>query len=116
MPIPFIEPGSPWENGFIESFNGKLRDELLNREVFATLQEAQILTVWWRREYKPPAAAQFTLVAGRQLHRSVCQRSFAAAVHATVYGPVLGSRPAIGVTGHSHQRRRDNAAFTPAEG
>jgi len=39
----FIEPASPWENGYIESFNGKLRDELLNREVFMTLTEAQIL-------------------------------------------------------------------------
>ena len=38
----FIEPGSPWENGYIESFNGKLRDELLNREVFYTLTEAKI--------------------------------------------------------------------------
>jgi transposase InsO family protein len=47
----FIEPGSPWENGYVESFNGKLRDELLDREVFTTLQEAQILTAWWRREY-----------------------------------------------------------------
>ena len=47
----FIEPGSPWENGYIESFNGKLRDELLNREVFSTLREAQILIEWWRKEY-----------------------------------------------------------------
>lgn len=47
----FIEPGSPWENGYIESFNGKLRDELLNREVFNTLAEAQVLIEWWRREY-----------------------------------------------------------------
>lgn len=39
----FIEPGSPWENGYSESFNGKLRDELLDRESFFTLQEAQIL-------------------------------------------------------------------------
>jgi len=39
----YIEPGSPWENGYIESFNGKLRDELLNREIFMTLLEAQIL-------------------------------------------------------------------------
>jgi transposase InsO family protein len=37
----FIEPGSPWENGYIESFNGKLRDELLNREIFTTLTEAK---------------------------------------------------------------------------
>jgi len=47
----FIEPGSPWENGYIESFNGKLRDELLNREVFTTLTEARILVERWRQEY-----------------------------------------------------------------
>ena len=47
----FIEPGSPWENGYIESFNGKLRDELLNREVFTTLKEAKVLIEQWRKEY-----------------------------------------------------------------
>ena len=47
----FIEPGSPWENGYIESFNGKMRDELLNREIFYSLKEAQVLTEEWRREY-----------------------------------------------------------------
>jgi len=47
----FIEPGSPWENGYIESFNGKLRDELLNREIFTTLMEAKILFEGWRKEY-----------------------------------------------------------------
>ena len=47
----FIEPGSPWENGYIESFNGKLRDELLNREIFTTLTEAKVLIGQWRREY-----------------------------------------------------------------
>jgi transposase InsO family protein len=47
----FIEPGSPWENGYIESFNGKMRDELLNREIFYTLKEAQILIARWREEY-----------------------------------------------------------------
>jgi putative transposase len=47
----FIEPGSPWENGYIESFNGKLRDELLNREIFTTLSEASILIEQWRQEY-----------------------------------------------------------------
>ena len=62
----FIEPGSPWENGYIESFNGKLRDELLNREIFTTLIEAKVLTADCRKEYnqvrlhsakgyKPPA-------------------------------------------------------------
>jgi len=47
----YIEPGSPWENGYIESFNGKLRDELLNREVFTTLEEARVLIEQWRKEY-----------------------------------------------------------------
>ena len=47
----FIEPGSPWENGYIESFNGKLRDELLNREIFTTLEEAKVLIEQWRQEY-----------------------------------------------------------------
>lgn len=47
----FIEPGSPWENGYIESFNGKLRDELLNREIFDTVLEARIIIEKWRREY-----------------------------------------------------------------
>ncbi len=45
----FIEPGSPWENGYIESFNGKLRDELLDGEIFDTLFEAQVLVEGWRR-------------------------------------------------------------------
>ena len=47
----FIEPGSPWENGYCESFNGKLRDELLNGEIFYSLKEVQILTESWRRQY-----------------------------------------------------------------
>ncbi|MGV7222189.1 MAG: IS3 family transposase [Nitrospinales bacterium] len=62
----FIEPGSPWENGYNESFNGKLRDELLNGEIFTTLLEAKVLIERWRKEYnqfrphsslnyKPPA-------------------------------------------------------------
>ncbi len=62
----YIEPGSPWENGYIESFNGKLRDELLNGEIFETLLEAKVLIEEWRKEYntvrphsslgyKPPA-------------------------------------------------------------
>ncbi len=47
----YITPGSPWENGYIESFNGKLRDELLNREIFDTLYEAKVLIDRWRRHY-----------------------------------------------------------------
>ncbi len=66
----YIEPGSPWENGYIESFNGKLRDELLNLEIFNTLYEAQVLVERWRVDYnttrphsslsyRPPAPEAF---------------------------------------------------------
>ena len=47
----FIEPGSPWKNGYNESFNGRLRDELLNREIFYMLKEAMVLIERWRRHY-----------------------------------------------------------------
>ncbi len=47
----FIEPGSPWENGYNESFNGTLGDEVLKREIFFTLTEARVLIEQWRREY-----------------------------------------------------------------
>ena len=47
----FIEPGSRWENGYIEPFHGKLRDELLNGEIFKTVLEAKVLTERWRVEY-----------------------------------------------------------------
>lgn len=64
----FIAPGSPWENGYCESFNGKLRDELLNGELFYSLKEAQVVIEQWRRHYntrrphsslgyRPPAPA-----------------------------------------------------------
>jgi transposase InsO family protein len=47
----YIQPGSPWENGHIESFHDKLRDECLNREVFGSLQEAKVVIEQWREEY-----------------------------------------------------------------
>lgn len=47
----YIEPGSPWQNGYVESFNGKMRDEFLNTERLFTLKEAQILIEQWRRHY-----------------------------------------------------------------
>lgn len=62
----FIEPGSPWENGYVESFNARLRDELLDGEIFYSLKEAQIIIEDWRKHdntkrphsalgYRPPA-------------------------------------------------------------
>ena len=70
----FIEPGSPRENGHSESFNGKLRNELLDREIFYTLREAQVLIEWWWQHsnnmrphsalgYRPPAPAAWTIPA-----------------------------------------------------
>ena len=55
MPVQtlYIEPGSPWENGHVESFNGKLRDELLNGELFDTLWEPQVVIERWRQAYNP---------------------------------------------------------------
>ena len=64
--IAYVEPGSPWENGYVESFNARLRDELLNEEIFYGLREAEIVIESWRRHYntvrphaslgdKPPA-------------------------------------------------------------
>ena len=53
----FIEPGLPWENGYVESFNGKLCDELLNGEIFYTLKEAKVVIERWRQEFnclRPP--------------------------------------------------------------
>jgi len=47
----YIEPRSPWENGYMQSFNGKLRDELLAREVFDTLLEVNVLIERWRKAY-----------------------------------------------------------------
>lgn len=82
----FIEPGSPWENGYIESFNGKLRDALLNTEIFYTLVEAKLLIENWRQHYnhirphsslgyKPPApealmfpASEMRLSAASGIH------------------------------------------------
>jgi len=68
----FIEPGSLWENGYVESFNGKMRDELLAREIFYSLKEAQISIEMWRTQYitvrphsslgyRPPAPTAVTL-------------------------------------------------------
>ena len=49
--IAYIAPGSPWENGYVESFNARLRDELLNGEIFYSLREAQVTIESWRRHY-----------------------------------------------------------------
>jgi len=52
----YIEPGSPWENGYCESFNGRMRDELLNGEIFYSLREAQIIIERWKNHYNTKRA------------------------------------------------------------
>ena len=74
----YIEPGSPWENGYCESFNGRFRDELLNGEIFYSLQEAQIIIEEWRKHYntkwpysalgyRPPAPEAIIPIEKRQI-------------------------------------------------
>jgi len=81
----FIEPGSPRENGYIESFNGKLRDELLNCEIFDTLTEAKVLVEMWRQEYnrfrphssleyRPPAPETKSALDPRAWNHAICTR------------------------------------------
>jgi transposase InsO family protein len=92
----YIAPGSPWENGFIESFNARLRDELLDGEIFYSLAEARIVIESWRRHYnterphrslgyKPPAPEVFVpAIAAR-----------ATAPHPSAPSPALAARPTI---------------------
>jgi len=90
----FIEPGSPWENGFIESFNGKLRDELLNGEIFYTVREARVLIERWRREYneiRPHSSLEYRPPAPAAI-------APAQAASATLQRPEPGLAPVPGLT------------------
>ncbi len=83
----YIEPGSPWENGYIESFNGRLRDELLNGEIFETLLEAKVLIERWRRHYnqvRPHSSLGYRPPAPE----SIAPRSVRSAVGATPLRPL----------------------------
>jgi len=92
----YIEPGSPWENGYCESFNSKLRDELLDGEIFYSLAEAKIVIESWRRHYntvrphgslgyKPPAPEVFVPAMAMR----------AAAQPQPASPPALASRPSM---------------------
>jgi len=76
----YIEPGSPWENGYNESFNGKLRDELLNGEIFYSLREAKVLIEQWRRHYnqvRPHSAIGYRPPAPQTILPSRADQPFA---------------------------------------
>ena len=80
----YIEKGGTWENGYIESFNGKLRDELLHGEIFCSLREAQIEIEQWRQHYNT-----------RQPHSSLGYRPPALEVIMPGAGETVASRPPI---------------------
>lgn len=91
----FIEPGSPWENGSIESFNGKLRDELLAREQFDTLWEAKVLIDRWRGYYntvRPHSSLGYRAPAPEAIH----PHSLASATPQQANGD--SHEPSLGVT------------------
>ena len=91
----FIEPGSPWENGYIESFNGKLRDELLAPEQFDTLSEAKVLTERWRAHYntvRPHSSLGYRAPAPEAIH----PHSLASATPQQANGD--SPEPSLGVT------------------
>ncbi len=84
-----IAPGSPWENGFIESFNARLRDELLDGEIFSSLREAQVVIESWRRHYnavRPHASLGY---------RAPAPEVFVPALAARMAGPPRPASPAI---------------------
>lgn len=90
----YIEPGSPWENGYIESFNGKLRDELLNGEVFYTLKEAKVVIERWREHYntkRPHSSLGYKPPAPQTIIPSE-------ACSATLRRPLRGQREAAALT------------------
>ena len=95
----FIEPGSPWENGYVESFNGKLRDELLEREAFDTLLEAKVLIERWRQHYntiRPHSALGYRPPAPEAWQ----PRAFASATPQQTHGAATPLGPWAGIPRH----------------
>ena len=94
----YIEPGSPWENGYIESFNARLRDELLNGEIFYTLKEAQIVIESWRRHYntvRPHASLGYRPPAPEVFVPGLAARSAAQPWPASPTALPLAPRPTL---------------------
>ena len=88
----YIQKASPWENGYVESFNGKLRDELLNRELFLSLAEARYVLDEWRQEYNH-----------RRPHSGINWKTPAAFAAATLAGPPVGATPLPTAPPTNHQ-------------
>jgi transposase InsO family protein len=90
----YIAPGSPWENGFVESFNARLRDELLDGEIFYSLREAQVVIESWRRHYnhvRPHASLGYRAPAPEVIVPALAARPRPA----SPVTPVVASRPVM---------------------
>jgi hypothetical protein len=100
----FIEPGSPWENGYVESFNGKMRDELLAREIFYSLKEVQILIKAWRMYYnqvRPHSFGLPTSSTSDEPRPDECPES------SLDSGTMIGSRSTRSAYSQLHNKDRD---------
>ena len=94
----YITPGSPWENGFIESFNARLRDELLDGEIFYSLREAQVVIESWRRHYnqvRPHASLAYRAPAPEVFVPVLATRIPAPPRPASPTSLVMASRPVM---------------------
>ena len=93
-----IAPGSPWENGFIESFNARLRDELLDGEVFYSVREAQVVIESWRRHYnavRPHASLGYRAPAPEVFVPALAARTAAPPRPASPATPAVAPRPVM---------------------
>ena len=94
----YIAPGSPWENGFIESFNARLRDELLDGEIFYSLREAQVVIESWRRHYnqvRPHASLGYRAPAPEMVLPALATRMTVPPQPAAPTTPVMAPRPVM---------------------
>ena len=94
----YIAPGSPWENGFVESFNARLRDELLDGEIFYSLREVQVVIEGWRRHYnqvRPHASLDYRAPAPEVFVPALAARTAALPRPASPTAPVMAPRPVM---------------------
>ena len=93
-----IAPGSPWENGYVESFNARLRDELLDGEVFYSLQEARVVIESWRRHYnavRPHASLGYRSPAPEVFVPALATRTATPSPPASPTTPLMAPRPVM---------------------
>src|ERR687893_17082 len=94
----YIAPGSPWENGFIESFNARLRDELLDGKIFYSLREAQVVIENWRRHYnqvRPHTSLGYRAPAPEVVVPVLAARILAPPRPASATTPIMAPRPVM---------------------